>query len=231
MPRRARSIEGGLVYHILNRSNARMTLFEKDEDYAAFDRVLEEAHEREPLRVLAYCVLSNHWHRVVWPKRGAHKQVSEFLRWLTRELDALRRCVRRGQPYGTAAWCQQTIERLGLGWTIRPRGRPRKQTQGPKTTPVPFSCPDVCETALQRDSLDAHDAICAVHESEWRAEPDCQGETNTRAPASRRGSRLSGAIRDGLYHPHTHVNMTSAASKCPCGTWRSGKAPVKTGRE
>ena len=45
MPRRARSIEGGLVYHILNRSNARMTLFEKDEDYAAFERVLKETHE------------------------------------------------------------------------------------------------------------------------------------------------------------------------------------------
>ena len=83
MPRRARSIEGGLVYHILNRSNARMTLFEKDEDYAACERVLEEAHEREPLRVLAYCVLPNHWHMVVWPKRRAHKQVSEFFRWLT----------------------------------------------------------------------------------------------------------------------------------------------------
>ncbi len=28
MPRRARSIEGGLVYHIVNRSNAPMTLLE-----------------------------------------------------------------------------------------------------------------------------------------------------------------------------------------------------------
>ncbi len=66
MPRRARSIEGGLVYHILNRPNARMTMFEKDEDYAAFERVLEEAHEREPLRVLAYCVREGYGgHRLI----------------------------------------------------------------------------------------------------------------------------------------------------------------------
>ncbi len=45
MPRRARSIEGGLVYHVPYRSNARMTLFGKNEDYAAFERMLEEAHE------------------------------------------------------------------------------------------------------------------------------------------------------------------------------------------
>ena len=33
MPRVLRNIEGGLVYHVLNRSNARMTLFEKPGDY------------------------------------------------------------------------------------------------------------------------------------------------------------------------------------------------------
>ncbi len=83
MPRRARSIQGGLVYHVLNRSNGRHPLFRKEADYVAFERVLEEAFEREPLRILAYCVLPNHWHFVVWPKQGADRQVSEFFRWLT----------------------------------------------------------------------------------------------------------------------------------------------------
>ena len=27
-----------------------------------------EAHGRHPLRILAYCVRSNHWHFVVWPR-------------------------------------------------------------------------------------------------------------------------------------------------------------------
>ena len=34
------------MYRVLNRANARMTIFHKPEDYAAFERVLEEAVER-----------------------------------------------------------------------------------------------------------------------------------------------------------------------------------------
>jgi putative transposase len=83
VPRRARSIVGGLVYHVLNPANARATLFEKTEDYAALERVLEEARQRVPLRILAYCVMPNHWHLAVWPNAGEDRQVSEFLRWLT----------------------------------------------------------------------------------------------------------------------------------------------------
>jgi putative transposase len=83
MPRRARTIVGGLIYHVLNRSNARMPLFRKAADYDAFLRTLVEAHERTPLRILSFCVMPNHWHFVVWPKRGAGEEVSDFFRWLT----------------------------------------------------------------------------------------------------------------------------------------------------
>jgi putative transposase len=83
MPRRARSIVGGLIYHVLNRSNGRATLFRKAADYEAFSRTLLEAHERLPLRILSFCVMPNHWHFVVWPRRGADAEVSEFFRWLT----------------------------------------------------------------------------------------------------------------------------------------------------
>ncbi len=34
---------GGLVYHALNRANARLALIEDHEDYRAFERVLGEA--------------------------------------------------------------------------------------------------------------------------------------------------------------------------------------------
>jgi putative transposase len=83
MPRRARSIVGGLIYHVLNRSNGRITLFRKPADYDAFELALAEAHERLPLRILSYCVMPNHWHFVVWPRRGYDSDVSEFFRWLT----------------------------------------------------------------------------------------------------------------------------------------------------
>jgi putative transposase len=43
------------------------------------------------------------------------------------ELEALRRCVNRGTPYGSGAWVERTAERLGLQSALRPRGRPRKE--------------------------------------------------------------------------------------------------------
>jgi putative transposase len=56
-------------------------LFHKDGDYAAFHRVLEEACMHQPMRVLGWCVMPNHWHLVLWPdKDGA---LSRFMAWLT----------------------------------------------------------------------------------------------------------------------------------------------------
>jgi putative transposase len=41
MPRTARASQGNWVYHVLNRGNARMEVFHKDQDYAAFIALLE----------------------------------------------------------------------------------------------------------------------------------------------------------------------------------------------
>jgi putative transposase len=199
-----------------------LTFFEKQEDYEAFERVLSEAFEREPLPIFAYCLMPNHWHFVVRPQTD--QQVSEFFRWLThthtmrwhahhgtegsghlyqgrfktfpieedehllsvlryvernprranlceraeewqygsawrnvhgsaasrkllaawpvprprqwrsfvsrpqsqRELDAIRRSVRRGTPYGSEGWVTQSAIRLQLKHTLRARGRPAK---------------------------------------------------------------------------------------------------------
>ena len=68
MPRTARAIEAGLIYHVLNRGNARSRLFHKAEDYQAFERVLAEGLDRYPIELLTYCVMPNHWHLVVRPK-------------------------------------------------------------------------------------------------------------------------------------------------------------------
>ena len=62
MPRCARVAPGGVVYHVLNRAVARATLFNKDGDYAAFERVLGLALERCSLRLLAFCLMPTHWH-------------------------------------------------------------------------------------------------------------------------------------------------------------------------
>src|SRR5262249_5511937 len=68
-------------YHALNRAVARLPLFQKDGDYRAFERVLAEALVEHPIRLLAYCVMPNHWHMLLWPRRDG--DLTAFLRWLT----------------------------------------------------------------------------------------------------------------------------------------------------
>ena len=223
MPRRRRFASGGYVYHALNRAVGRATLFAKEGDYAAFEKVLHQAKEWQPIRLLAYCLMPNHWHLVLWPQHDG--ELSEFLRWLTvthtqrwhahhqtagtgplyqgrfksfpiqddehvltvcryvernplraglvqraqawqwsslwrrcegdptglldagpaplpagwlrhvnaaateAELEALRRSVVRGRPYGEEGWVKATAEKLGLQATLRSVGRPRKRTE------------------------------------------------------------------------------------------------------
>jgi putative transposase len=81
MPRLARSAPGGLIYHVLNRTVGRMAMFRKPADYDAFLRVLLLAHQRQPIRILSFCLMPTHWHFVVWPEKDG--QLSDFFRWLT----------------------------------------------------------------------------------------------------------------------------------------------------
>ena len=222
MPRTARAAPGGYVYHALNRAVARLPLFEKEADFEAFERVMEEAQEHYPTRIVAYCLMINHWHFLLWPRKDG--ELTAFLRWLTHthtmrwhahhqtvgtghlyqgrfksfpiqtdehyytvlryvernplraglvrraeqwrwssawrrqrggaeaasllapgplrlpedwsrivarpqaegELEAVRRSAQQGRPYGGARWQRNTALRLGLEFTLRPRGRPRK---------------------------------------------------------------------------------------------------------
>ena len=81
MGRPLRAALGGYVYHVLNRANARLTIFEKDGDYEAFEKVLLQAVERTRTRLLAYCIMPNHWHLLVWPRHDG--ELSKFMAWLT----------------------------------------------------------------------------------------------------------------------------------------------------
>jgi putative transposase len=81
MARRMRRSDAGHVYHVLNRVVGRATLFRKPADYAAFEKILREAWERSNMRLLAYAILPNHWHLVVWP--GKDGALSVYAQWLT----------------------------------------------------------------------------------------------------------------------------------------------------
>jgi putative transposase len=81
MPRGARDARGGYCYHVLNRGNARRTVFHKEADFAAFVKLLREAGERLDVRLLAYCLLPNHFHLLLWPR--ADGDLSAYMMWLT----------------------------------------------------------------------------------------------------------------------------------------------------
>ena len=233
MGRTLRIIEGGYVYHVLNRGNARRVFFRKPADFAAFERVLAEAKQEVPMRILAYCLMPNHWHLLLWPQEGP--DLSRFVGWLTlthtqrwhahyhnvgtghlyqgrfkafpaqendhfytvgryvernalradlvaeraeqwrwcslwqrlhgpdrgeallsswpvpyptnwidlvneaqspAELEAVRQSVKRERPFGDDGWVEATAQRLQLGQTLRPRGRPAKRKAQPQTSPV-----------------------------------------------------------------------------------------------
>jgi len=201
----------------------RRVLFTKDEDFLAFERVVEETLRTCRMRLCAYCLMPNHWHFVVWPERdgdlpafmqqvtntqcetvegassrdrvrpslsralqvfpgGNRRLIYQVVRYVERnalranlvkraeswrwsslrrveredpafpilstwplprptdwlqivnqpqteaEVAALRCCVNRGRPFGDPNWVTDTAKRLGLESTIRPRGRPKKQS-------------------------------------------------------------------------------------------------------
>ena len=241
MPRPLRTAPGGFVYHVLNRANGKRRIFDGDRDYLAFEQVLTEMQERVAMRILAWCVMPNHWHLLLWPRRDG--DLSNYLRlvtlthtqrrhahrgsagtghlyqgrfksfvvqhdahfltvaryveanalaaglvhraedwrwgslgrqvrgmaqapridpwpvarpsdWLAcvnqaaqaAELEALRKCTRRGSPYGDEAWAGTVADQLGLKSTLRPRGRPSKEDGSPdpfseKRVLTPFTRP------------------------------------------------------------------------------------------
>jgi putative transposase len=81
MPRPPRVFPPGVLLHITQRANGGATIFHKHGDYVAFIMVLAQAVLKFEIRLVAYCVMPNHWHLVLWPTDPA--QVSTFMHWLT----------------------------------------------------------------------------------------------------------------------------------------------------
>jgi putative transposase len=55
------------------------------------------------------------------------------------ELEAVRRSVVRRRPFGSVAWERPMAARLGLAYTLRPRGRPKKAPEGSDAPPSKWS--------------------------------------------------------------------------------------------
>jgi len=81
MPRRPRSHLPTSYFHVMNRAIRKMPLFTRSRDYRAFLKLLGDGLGRHPVRLVAYCILSNHWHLIVGPADPT--ELSRLMHWVT----------------------------------------------------------------------------------------------------------------------------------------------------
>jgi putative transposase len=77
MPRPLRVFPDGIPQHIVNRGNRRATVFTDAADFLGFLAALADAADRTTVRLVAFCLMPNHWHLVLWPVRGC--EVSAYM--------------------------------------------------------------------------------------------------------------------------------------------------------
>lgn len=81
MGRPLRINPGGFAYHVFNRANARVAIFEDEKDYLEFENLLVYASKTFDVPLCSYCIMPNHWHLVLWPKED--NAISKIMCWLT----------------------------------------------------------------------------------------------------------------------------------------------------
>ena len=64
-----------------------------------------------------------------WPVKRPRNWMAQVNReFKDEQLEGIRTCVQRGRPLGSQSWVQQTAARLGLDFTLRGPGRPRRES-------------------------------------------------------------------------------------------------------
>lgn len=76
MGRKQRSLIAGNTYHVMNRGNRRLRIFEDVRDRRRFLQILIEEKETHGVDILAGCQMENHFHLVVGTPHG---NLSEFM--------------------------------------------------------------------------------------------------------------------------------------------------------
>jgi putative transposase len=98
MPRIARVAVGDTFYHVINRANGRARIFNSNNDYKHFESILQEGKETVDMRLVAYCIMPNHWHLVLYPEKDT--DMGEFMRWITTTHVRQRRVMTKSVGYG-----------------------------------------------------------------------------------------------------------------------------------
>lgn len=81
MARAPRIDIGDHVYHVINRSNGKVRIFDAAADYQDFEYLLNEIRETFGMRILAYIIMPNHWHLLLYTREDG--DLSKSMHWLT----------------------------------------------------------------------------------------------------------------------------------------------------
>ena len=96
-----RSHPGGTIYHVVNRAIQGQLLFRDFGEYLAFQRLLGRAVRKFRMRLLAYCLMPNHVHFLLWPRKDG--DLGRFMQWLSsihaKELHTWRGTTGQGAVY------------------------------------------------------------------------------------------------------------------------------------
>ena len=60
----------GAYYHVMNRGLSRAAIFDIDDDYGMFMEALKESQALFQVKLLSYCLMSNHYHLLVYTPKG-----------------------------------------------------------------------------------------------------------------------------------------------------------------
>ncbi len=80
MSYRYQEFQAGEYYHIYHRGRNRQKIFFETRNYLYFLRLLKKCCTEFAVRVIAYCLMPNHFHFMLQPQR--HDNLSEFVRRL-----------------------------------------------------------------------------------------------------------------------------------------------------
>jgi putative transposase len=80
MPRPPRIHPDFVPQHIVNRGNRKTRIFLSSADYLGFVAAMADAAERTVVRLVAFCLMPNHFHLVLWPFKGA--EISAYMQVL-----------------------------------------------------------------------------------------------------------------------------------------------------
>lgn len=70
-----------MPFHVINRAARKLRIFKKDEDYALFLELLADDIQKTGMKVLAFMIMPDHWHLVLFSEKAGGMKV--FMHLLT----------------------------------------------------------------------------------------------------------------------------------------------------